>query len=214
MTRTVLRTQSHKGEGYNEVRFEDEANQEQVFLYAQKDLDMVVNNIRRTEITADDHLSIGKSQFSKVTESRHTQVGQDEGTSIGREHHLQVGSNFFHKVVGAVKRSFGGGMMTQIDGSSQTSISGSQQSIIGHDLQVSVSNQSYQKATSIVLEAGSDLSIVGPGGFILIDTAGVTISGSTVKINDGGSPGSGSVPSAVAPDAPVTPTAPSPADRR
>jgi len=45
--------------------------------------------------------------------------------------------------------------------------------------------------TSLVLEAAQDLTIKGPGGFVRIDATGVTIRGNLVRINSGGSAGSG-----------------------
>ncbi len=44
--------------------------------------------------------------------------------------------------------------------------------------------------TDLAAEA-PDLTLKGPGGFVRIDGSGVTIVGAVVKINDGGSPGSG-----------------------
>jgi len=43
----------------------------------------------------------------------------------------------------------------------------------------------------VVLEAGAELTLVGGGSFIKIDAGGVTMSGPTININSGGSPGSG-----------------------
>ena len=43
-----------------------------------------------------------------------------------------------------------------------------------------------------VFEAGTELTIKAGGSFIKIDPSGVTINGAKVKINSGGSPGSGS----------------------
>ena len=43
-----------------------------------------------------------------------------------------------------------------------------------------------------VFEAGTELTIMAGGSFIKIDASGVTITGAKVKINSGGSPGSGS----------------------
>jgi type VI secretion system secreted protein VgrG len=43
-----------------------------------------------------------------------------------------------------------------------------------------------------VIEAKHDLTFKGPGGFIRIDGSGITIRGSNVLINSGGSAGSGS----------------------
>ncbi|WP_442907903.1 bacteriophage T4 gp5 trimerisation domain-containing protein [Halomonas sp. PA16-9] len=34
----MIRTQSHKSEGFNELRFEDATGEEQIWFHAQKDL--------------------------------------------------------------------------------------------------------------------------------------------------------------------------------
>ena len=44
----------------------------------------------------------------------------------------------------------------------------------------------------MIIEATNDLTLKGPGGFIRIDSSGVTIRGTLVRINSGGSAGSGS----------------------
>ncbi|MFQ1903815.1 type VI secretion system tip protein VgrG, partial [Aeromonas veronii] len=43
-TRTVLRTETHKGEGFNELRFEDQAGQEEIYIHGQKDLNVLIEN--------------------------------------------------------------------------------------------------------------------------------------------------------------------------
>lgn len=44
----------------------------------------------------------------------------------------------------------------------------------------------------VVLEAGSELTVKVGGCFIKVDGGGVTLVGPTIKMNSGGSPGSGS----------------------
>ncbi|MBL4831903.1 MAG: type VI secretion system tip protein VgrG, partial [Aliivibrio sp.] len=44
----------------------------------------------------------------------------------------------------------------------------------------------------IVLEAGAEVTLKAGGSFVKVDPSGVTLSGPGVKINSGGSPGSGS----------------------
>ena len=213
-TRTVIKTQSHKAEGFNELRFEDEASREQIFVHAQKDMDVVIKNIHREEIGFDQHITVEQDQFELVKQHRHTTIGQDELAQVGRDQQLLVGRNVVHRVIGMVKRYIGGGIITQIDGGSQTSIAASEEKIIGANQQIKVENESYLKASKIVLEAGDELTIKGPGGFIKIDSGGVTISGSKVKINEGGSPGTGTAPKAVKPEEPTKPSIPETADRR
>ncbi|HSN98930.1 MAG TPA: type VI secretion system tip protein TssI/VgrG, partial [Candidatus Nanopelagicales bacterium] len=48
-----------------------------------------------------------------------------------------------------------------------------------------------EAGSALVIEAAEDLTLKGPGGFIRIDSSGVTIRGTLVRINRGGSAGSG-----------------------
>ncbi|AZQ10863.1 type VI secretion system Vgr family protein [Shewanella khirikhana] len=213
-TRTVLKTQTHKGEGFNELRFEDEASREQIYLHAQKDMDRVVNHIRRTEIGVDEHLSVGNDSVAKIKASRHCEIGKDELIRIGQDRHETLGRNLLQKIGGAIQRYVAGGMISRIDGGRQTKIAASDHTSIGADWLIKVGNETGLKAKTIVLDAGDQLTIKGPGGFIKLDSGGVTISGSKVKINEGGSPGKATEPKPVDPEAPASPTAPTAADRR
>ncbi|MCL2891587.1 type VI secretion system tip protein VgrG [Brenneria tiliae] len=213
-TRTTLRTDTHKGSGFNELRFEDEATREQIYLHAQKDMDAVINNIHRQSVGLDQHLSVAQDQFQRVDRHRHRTVGQDDFEQIGQDHHQSIGRNFVQKIAASLKRFIGGGEITQIEGSRQTTLSGSEETLVGAHQHILVNTDSYLKAADIVLEAGQALTIKAPGGFIKIDGAGVTISGTVVKINDGGAPGAGSAPVSITPDEPAKPTLPDAPDRR
>ncbi|MFY2508238.1 type VI secretion system tip protein TssI/VgrG [Vibrio pectenicida] len=65
-TRTVFRTQSHKADGYNEMHFEDENDQEMVHFRAQKDMKTKVRNNRYRDIGNDEELEVGRNQENNV----------------------------------------------------------------------------------------------------------------------------------------------------
>ena len=144
-TRTVLRTQSHKAEGFNELRFEDEAGEEQIWLHAQKDLELLtlndrteeirndsflrVNNDRISEIDNDDHHTVHGSRFEhtegqqhfSVDGSLHIKVGQAWLSESGRELHIKAG----HKVVleaGSELTLNAGGSFIKLDGGGVTMV--------------------------------------------------------------------------------------------
>ncbi|MFC0144408.1 type VI secretion system tip protein VgrG [Pectobacterium cacticida] len=213
-TRTTLRTDTHKGKGFNELRFEDEATREQIYYHAQKDMDGVINNIHRQSVGRDQHLSVAQDQFQRVERHRHRTIGQDDFERIGQDHHQDIGRNMIQKIGASLKRFIGGGEITRIEGSRQTTMSGSEETLIGAHQRILVNTDSYLKAADIVLEAGQALTIKAPGGFIKIDSAGVTISGTVVKINDGGAAGVGTAPVSITPDDPAKPTLPDAPDRR
>ncbi|XQP61223.1 type VI secretion system Vgr family protein [Pseudomonas fluorescens] len=83
-TRMTIKSQTHKGAGFNELRFEDELGQEEVFVHAQKDQNTVVKNNQTQSIGAD----------------RSSQVGQDETITVGRTRMRVVKANDTLKVGG------------------------------------------------------------------------------------------------------------------
>ncbi|GMB65112.1 hypothetical protein PPNK14_30030 [Pectobacterium parmentieri] len=73
-TRTVLRSRTHKGKGFNELRFEDQSGQEEVFIHAQKDMNTVVLNNRSTKVNIDHSENVGRHQTIMVGENQGTEI--------------------------------------------------------------------------------------------------------------------------------------------
>ena len=98
-TRTTLKTQTHKGEGSNELRFEDEADKEHIYIHAQKNLDLLTGNNRTDVIKNDSHLTVGKNRFSHTKGNEHStingeqrqHIGGDYSLTTGRSHHSHFG---------------------------------------------------------------------------------------------------------------------------
>ena len=99
-TRTTLKTQTHKGEGSNELRFEDEADKEQIYVHAQKDLDLLTEHNRTEVIKNDSHRTVENSDFSHTKGNEHTTVdgekrehtGKDQSFNVTGTLHLKAGT--------------------------------------------------------------------------------------------------------------------------
>nr|WP_272211416.1 type VI secretion system tip protein TssI/VgrG [Marinicella sp. W31]MDC2877304.1 type VI secretion system tip protein TssI/VgrG [Marinicella sp. W31] len=65
-TRTVWRSQTHKGKGYNELRFEDENDRQEVYVYAQKDRNEKTNNHHSERINNNWVQSVGHNKGIEV----------------------------------------------------------------------------------------------------------------------------------------------------
>jgi len=160
-TRTVIRTQSHKGEGFNELRFEDQAGEEQIWLHAQKDLELLTNNDRTEEI--------GNDSFLTVHHDRIGEIHADEHHTVRGNHHEQTVANQHLTVQGTLHVKAGQAWLSEC----------------GRELHIKAGHK-------VVLEAGSEMTLNAGGSFLKLDGGGVTLVGPKVKINAGGSPGSGS----------------------
>ncbi|AOM42880.1 type VI secretion system tip protein TssI/VgrG [Xenorhabdus hominickii] len=82
-TQMAFRSKTHKGEGYNELLFEDAKGSEKLSLHAQKDMDTTVLNDRSTRVMHDHTESVGHNQAISVRADRHKEVVGMEVSSIG-----------------------------------------------------------------------------------------------------------------------------------
>ncbi|HFX1080050.1 TPA: type VI secretion system Vgr family protein [Pseudomonas aeruginosa] len=92
-TRMTIKSQTHKGDGFNEIRFEDEADQEEVFIHAQKDQNNIVNNDETTFVGHDRSERVDNDETVSIGHDRREDVGNDETISIGRHRKEDVGKN-------------------------------------------------------------------------------------------------------------------------
>ena len=187
-TVSTLKSMSSKGGGgFNEIRFEDKKGEEQIFVYAQKNMDTrVLNNAYQT-IGNELHLDVKKDQFEHIENDVQRQVDRDQVEKIGRDHHLHVT----------------GKQAVKVDGDSSLTVGGSWQEKIGTKLASDVGQEIHLKAgMKVVIEAGTQLTLKVGGNFVDINPSGVSIKGTMVMINSGGAAGSGS---GSAPSAPIDP---------
>ena len=68
-SKSVWRSETHQGEGFNEISFEDQVNEEQVYIHAQKDMRVDINNDSISHINNDQHVSIDKNAFIQTKEN-------------------------------------------------------------------------------------------------------------------------------------------------
>ncbi|EKO3919034.1 type VI secretion system tip protein VgrG, partial [Vibrio fluvialis] len=97
-TKTVLRTETHQGQGYNELSFEDQAGSEQIYLHAQKDFDGLIENDHTSVIKHDKHLTVENDRFSQIKNNQHLTVGGESRTKIGLDQSIEIGGSLHQKV--------------------------------------------------------------------------------------------------------------------
>ncbi|WP_318418492.1 type VI secretion system Vgr family protein [Photobacterium leiognathi] len=89
-TRTVLRTETHQGEGYNELRFEDQAGKEEIYVHAQKDMNLLVKNDRKDDIKHDLHLDVANERFTHIKVNDHLTIDGESRHHTKGDHTLAV----------------------------------------------------------------------------------------------------------------------------
>ncbi len=202
-TKSTIKTASSKGAaGFNEIRIEDLKGEEQIFIHAEKNLDLRVKADRYEWIGADAHQIVKRDQFEQVENERHAKVGADDITEIVGDRHLKVK----------------GKQASAVDGSLSLTVTGDVIEVFKANHSEQTSQNLYLKAMGVVIESMSGITLKTGGNSVVIDPSGVTIKGtmvtvdgSMVRIASGpGSPAqSGQAGNAVSP---IAPTLPDPAD--
>ncbi|MGB8457375.1 MAG: type VI secretion system tip protein TssI/VgrG [Candidatus Acidiferrum sp.] len=234
-TRTTFLTRSTKGGGssnFNELRFEDKKGDEQIFMNAEKDMDWRVEKESREYVGANRHMIVKSSQFESVDGDKQSQVGGKFIEKIAGDTSIQVGAKRMEQVGSDESVTIGGNRKEQVNNNESITIGQNQKTAVGESVSITIGQNRNAEiggndvvsatqavyitgGMNVVIQAGMQLSLVGPGGFIDIGPAGVSIQGTMVLINSGGAPGSAqsaNPASADSPDSPADPKDPDTAD--
>ena len=148
-TRMVLRSDTHKGDGYNELSFEDDAGKEEVFLRAQKNMAVRVLN----------------SKDERVEYNRTTSIGHDEELVVANDRKITVEGNQDHKTTGNVNSLTEGDVGVQVKGDLAQKIAG----VFSID---SAGDLTIQSGSKLTLRVGGSFVVVHAGG---VDVKGPAI---------------------------------------
>src|SRR5262249_30569415 len=123
-TKSTLRSSSIPGgNGANELRFEDAAGEEEIFLHAQKDMNILIKNDKSQQVGRNEQLNVDGNRSRTVGGNQSLEVKKDDTSSILGNQSLTVGVDRSTKV--------GGNHTEVVAGSQSIGVGGSQNVMIG-----------------------------------------------------------------------------------
>ena len=163
-TKSTVKTNSSKGgNGFNEIRFEDKKDSEELYFHAQKDQNIVVEHDRT----------------KKVLHNETNEIKEDRSTTI------QEGNDTY--VVSKGNRTFKvdtGNETYDVKGKRDLTITGNETHTNNANFTQTVSgNYSLKVTGNLTIETTGTLTLKSAGGTTIESPAIVTIKGSLVKIN-------------------------------
>jgi len=201
----------------NELRFEDLKGKEQIFMNAERDYDLHVENSHHTLIGAEQHEQIGADTHLHIKKKLYEQVDDEVHQTLGAKQIIKIGSDR--------NESIGGNSATKIGANSDTNVGANLSEKVGanYSLNVGVNEDhkvgmmyniesgmmiNIKAGMTIVLDAPLGVSLTCGGNFVNLTPAGVMIQGILVNINSGGAAMSAQSANPQDPQAPGSPTAP------
>ena len=168
-TISTLKSNSSKpggaGGGFNEIRFEDKKDEEQIFIHAEKNMDVRVKSDRFETIDNNRHLHVKKDKFEHVDNNRSEEVDSDHKEKIGKDRNL------------AVK----GKEAKEVGKSLSLTVKGNVNEVFKADHSEQTTGDYYLKATNIVIEGTTNVTVKVGQSYIAIEAGGIKI-GTTGKL--------------------------------
>lgn len=160
-TKSTIKSNTSKGgQGFNEIRFEDKKDSEEMYFHAQKDQLIKVLNNRTKEVDKNE---------------KNTIKGTRDQTVTGNETHTDE-ANFTHKVTGNYELKVTGNLTIDVTGS--VTVKSAQS--MSHETQMSMTNKAGMSLTN-----EAQLAITNKGqASNTVESSGITtVKGALVKVN-------------------------------
>jgi len=132
-TRSAIKTKSYpNSNGYNELRFEDKAGQEEIHLQGEKDWNILIKNDKGQTVGQNETLTVGRNRDKMVAVNQSESIGQNKTITVGANHTenieasmtRNVGANKFDKTAINSMETIGLAKELTIGGLYQISVGG------------------------------------------------------------------------------------------
>lgn len=176
-TQMTIRSKTYKGNGFNELRFEDATNREQLYLHAQKNMDTEVLNDRCTMVAHNHSENVGNNQKVRIRKDRNVLIGHDLRQVVLNNQRTTTLKNKKEftgltslEAVGLLKSvNVGGAFQTTVGGEMNTTVALAQTEEVGLMKSVIVGGPlTVTSATSITFSCGASSITMDASGVITI----------------------------------------------
>ncbi|WP_434391124.1 type VI secretion system Vgr family protein [Melittangium boletus] len=194
-TRSTIKTRStprpkddSKEVGFNELRFEDLADQEEIFLHAQKDFNEVVLNMHNTSVGANQTNSVKGNQTETIDKNQTLAVKGNRTRTIDKDETVTVHQNRTKTVDKDETRTIHGSRTTTIDVNETVTISGERKETVTGKETITLQNERVTSITQndqLSVNADKSTQVTGSYTIAVGPNFVVTQGGTTLALSEG-----------------------------
>ena len=152
-TQSGVKSRSSLGGGtedFNEIRMEDKKGSEQLYIHAQKDKQVVVENDRAESVGHDETIDIGNDRTETVGNNETISIEVDRTENVGSNESITIGKDRTESVGGNENISISENRSENVGGNESVDVGGSRTLTVGKDLSETI-------GASQTVEVGKDL---------------------------------------------------------
>ena len=187
-TRMTIKSRTHKGEGFNELRFEDELGHQEVFIHAEKDKNVHIKNNNGIFVGNNRKERVEHNETISIGDHRTEDVGQNETISIGANRSVTIGGNKAETIKLAKAETIGLAKALTIGAAYQTSVGAAMNTTVGlsQSEQVGI-HKSVAVGKKFTIDAGDEFKVtVGKSTLVMKSDGTVLINGRTFDFSASG----------------------------
>ena len=141
---TIKSNSSPGGGGSNELRFEDKAGSEEIYLHGQKDWNIKIEHDKNQLIGHDQTLEVGNDRTKEVKHDQSETIGNDKTIQVGKNHTESIGENESVSIGKNAERSVSGNQTVGIGKNLDESVGGTMSLSVSKNKTESVSGASSE----------------------------------------------------------------------
>jgi type VI secretion system secreted protein VgrG len=194
-TRSTFKTDTHKGNGFNELRFEDEKAKEEIFIHGQRDLNIKIERNASERVNRNAVISVGHDQATEIGNTMRQMVGGDLHIGVGpgklgtitpsgADENTQ-GIGFVAEALGDVGSKLGSGnLVIGVEDTKSQMIAMNHTESVGRDKSTEVrGNYTLDAGKKIEITAGDSITLkVGASLITMQDNGTITVNGKKLSV--------------------------------
>jgi len=177
-TQSGIKSRSSKGGGtedFNEIRMEDLKGKELLYIHAQKDKQVMVENDRTEEVGNNETIVVRNDRTETVENNETIEIKGNRKETVKGNETITVNGKRTEKVDGKESIKIGSKRAREVGSSETLKVSTKRSTKIG-------TSDMHKVGTKLTIKAGTEITLkVGPNS-IKIDNSGITIKGIQVKV--------------------------------
>ena len=174
-TQMTIRSKTYKGDGFNELRFEDATGKEQVYIHAQKDMQTEVLHDRTTTVNHDHTETVKNNQTVTVVVGQTINVGSkkegghDQKVTVSHDQKIAVQNDQTLDITENREKNVGGDQKAVIAGEDNETVKKSQKIKVEQNYALDVDHETQIKSVDkIELICGSSSITLENSGKVII----------------------------------------------
>ncbi len=142
---------------YNEIRFEDKKQNEQIFINAERDMDQRVEVDSREFVGSNRFLNVGANQVENIGVDKHVNVAANHVEAIGKNMSLNVGTDLMENIGNDQHLNVANNLQENIGKDQHVNVGANVIENIGTDLHLTIgANRVENVGSKLALTIGSD----------------------------------------------------------